>query len=1235
MKKCFVVSRRAFAIATVSKPRQLFLALLLLVLAGACLLASTRHRGFKQMFGGGHHSLLAGTDAYTQPIADSAGTFTVINATGAGTGAYQGTAALVINEAGEIAGLYEDSSGIAHAFVRAASGAITPFSAPSLGGVAVKWTIPISINTAGDVAGTYIDDNVVTHGFVRTAGGTFTSFDAPGAGTAANRGTVAFSINDAGEIVGFFSTGSSTTSSTYHGFLRAVNGTITNIDAPDAGSGEDPDTGQKWGTQAFAINAAGEIAGSYVDTSSDRHGFLRLANGTFDEFEAPGASTTGKKGCFNGTDPGGIDAVGDVVGSYRDANGLCHGFIRAANDTYTSFEPPAAAAGGGLFLGTEPFSIDPAGEHVAGLYSDASGVYHGFVRAADGTYTIVDAPAAGAAGSSMFPGTGAVGVNESGEVAGTYMDANGTLHGFLFKPTAETAVATPTFSLAAGVYTVAQKVSISDKTTGAAIYYTTNGTTPTASSTKYSTPITVSATTTIKAIAVEAGYTNSAVATATYTIHPIAATPVFKPIAGNYGLAQSVTLTDATTGAAIHYTTNGATPTASSPKYSAAIHVSAASTTIKAIATATGYTNSPVATAVYKIGLAAAATPKFSEGTGTYSSIQTVTLSDATAGAAIYYTTDGVLPTTASTKYVAAIRVGATETIRAIAASATHSNSAVASATFTIHLPPAAKPVLHPAGGNYSTAQSVTMTDATPGAAIYYTTNKAAPTASSTRYTTAVKVSKTTTIEAVAIASGYSDSAVASATYTFPTTANAKEWAWMRGSNTANKAGVYGTLGTAAAANTPGARSGAASWTDLSGNLWLFGGGGYDASGASGQLNDLWKFNPSTKEWTWMSGSSTVGSSGGKSGVYGALGVAAAGNVPGGRSLGVSWTDLSGNLWLFGGQGYDAAGRDIFLNDLWEFNPQTKEWAWMGGTSTPSCALPSPDYCGASGEYGALGTPAAGNVPGGRYSATSATDSSGHFWLFGGYGYADAGACCYLNDLWEFNPSTKEWTWISGGSGGEQRGVYGVLETASAGNVPGSRYYADSWIDSSGHFWVLGGYGFDASSTGGYLDDLWEFNPSTKDWTWMAGGSAATCWASELCPQTGVYGALGVAAKGNLPGNRSGASSWKDGAGNLWLFGSLIWHSNGSGGYVYNYLNDLWEFKPSTNEWTWMGGSGTPNQPGVYGASGAPAEDNIPGSRYFATSWTDLSGNLWLFGGSGYDSKGTLGSLNDLWEYQP
>ena len=92
-----------------------------------------------------------------------------------------------------------------------------------------------------------------------------------------------------------------------------------------------------------------------------------------------------------------------------------------------------------------------------------------------------------------------------------------------FVVSAAALAATPTFSVPAGSYTSTQSVTISDATTGAAIYYTTNGTTPTASSTLYSGAITVSATETIEAIAVATGYSNSAVASANYII--VAAAP--------------------------------------------------------------------------------------------------------------------------------------------------------------------------------------------------------------------------------------------------------------------------------------------------------------------------------------------------------------------------------------------------------------------------------------------------------------------------------------------------------------------------------------------------------------------------------------------------------------------------------------------------------------------------------------------------------------------------------------
>jgi hypothetical protein len=128
-----------------------------------------------------------------------------------------------------------------------------------------------------------------------------------------------------------------------------------------------------------------------------------------------------------------------------------------------------------------------------------------------------------------------------------------------------------------------------------------NGTTPTASSTLYTGPITISANTTVNAIGIRAGMANSAVGSASYVIGTPVATPTFSPPGGNYTTAQSVTLSTTTASATIRYTLDGSTPTASSTLYSGPIAIST-STTVNAIGIRSGFANSAVASATYTIG---------------------------------------------------------------------------------------------------------------------------------------------------------------------------------------------------------------------------------------------------------------------------------------------------------------------------------------------------------------------------------------------------------------------------------------------------------------------------------------------------------------------------------------------------------------------------------------------------------------------------------------------------------
>ena len=170
-------------------------------------------------------------------------------------------------------------------------------------------------------------------------------------------------------------------------------------------------------------------------------------------------------------------------------------------------------------------------------------------------------------------------------------------------------------------------------------------------------------------------------------------------------------------------------------------------------------------TAVYTIQ-PVLARPSFTPPAGSYTTPQTVTISDVSTKT-IYYTTDGSMPITSSTLYSGPITVSSNQTINAIAVLSGFTNSPEVTAAYTIE-PQAPTPTLSLASGPYPDFTSLTITDAAAGAVIHYSTNGSTPTTSSDVYTKPIVFynSGTFTVKAIAVASGYLQSAGATGMYT-------------------------------------------------------------------------------------------------------------------------------------------------------------------------------------------------------------------------------------------------------------------------------------------------------------------------------------------------------------------------------------------------------------------------------------------------------------------------------------
>ncbi len=414
--------------------------------------------------------LIAGNAALAQEMAaisnSTSSEFATFEAPNAGAGSYQGTVALGINSSGEVVGMYIDAKGLTHGFVRAAGGTITEFDAPQAGTGKKQGTFPIGLNDSGEVVGTYIDAQNDSHGFVwADSGAIFFTIDAPGA---VPPGTTATCINASGAVTGYFR---SISGNAPHGFVRTAGGEFTVIDAPGAGT----DYGQ--GTNASCINAAGEITGRYGDSQGAGHGFVRSGAGVFTSFAV--SSAEGSNDTFPSTTPLSIDAAGNVAGFYEDVNGEQHSFLRTAAGVLTKFDVPGASSdpcpvnngtpGPHLwFCGTGAMSIDST-RGITGGFVDPQGAMRGYVRSVSGAFSTFDAPNAGTGEDGAFEGTAGFGMNSAAAIAGSYIDRNLVIHGFVFAPASRVATTTTlTASRTSSVYlepvTLAARVAAGSET---------------------------------------------------------------------------------------------------------------------------------------------------------------------------------------------------------------------------------------------------------------------------------------------------------------------------------------------------------------------------------------------------------------------------------------------------------------------------------------------------------------------------------------------------------------------------------------------------------------------------------------------------------------------------------------------------------------------------------------------------------------------------------------------------
>jgi hypothetical protein len=352
----------------------------------------------------------------------------IFEAPGAGDtpGSVQGTVGVGINDWGVVAGITRDDNNVRHGYLRYPDGKYLLFDHPLAGsdGTQEQGTRVAGVNLWGAVVGSVRTAQTFDIPFVRDPDGTYHNVDFKNFG-----GGDGSTINSWGVMNGQLLLTTDNNSPAFlhfHGFIREADGRIVLFDPPGSQDTEIPNT---------SLNDAGTITGDYWTCNSDLsscsvHGFIRAADGSYTTFDVPGASTDGIDG--GGTYPQGISELGEVSGYFVDSNFIYHGFLRSPSGQIKTFDfpttctdtaqPPADCA----YEGTTPANVNVLGT-VTGTYYGEDGNPHGFVREANGDITRIDYP-----GVNYF--TSPQAINNWGLITGLVYDPNLVVHGLLVTP---------------------------------------------------------------------------------------------------------------------------------------------------------------------------------------------------------------------------------------------------------------------------------------------------------------------------------------------------------------------------------------------------------------------------------------------------------------------------------------------------------------------------------------------------------------------------------------------------------------------------------------------------------------------------------------------------------------------------------------------------------------------------------------------------------------------------------